>query len=82
MKLAKKLLELVQCEPYNVTSKDGEVAHTHEYSVDKKGNGQTTFTVGDAPDHIHDIKNWKVKKAGKDGHTHTIKQENMNDDLK
>ena len=40
----------------------GGLGHTHRYKVDQFGNGFTTLTAG-APDHIHEIKNWKVQES-------------------
>jgi len=54
------------------TSFNGAHRHAHTYNVDKKGNGQTTRTVGNSPDHVHQIENNEVKPAGDDKHTHTI----------
>ena len=45
--------------------------HSHKYSVDAEGNGETDTSKTDDP-HAHLIEKWKVKAAGGDNHNHIL----------
>lgn len=55
------------------TTIDGQYPHKHQYTIDKTGNGETTITSGDGPEHIHKIEIWDVKPTSEDGHGHSIR---------
>lgn len=49
----------------------GDNDHTHQASFDNEtGDGETTSTDGDGPDHKHSIKEFQVQAGGEDSHTH------------
>lgn len=77
MKLASKINELIQQDTQDSTSTDN--GHAHEYSVDREGNGTTTFTIA-GEEHQHLIKNYKV--MSKHSHIHEIPVEKIDDYLK
>lgn len=45
-----------------------EYPHRHTAEVESNGNGKTTATTDGAPDHVHEILQFKVVATG--GHTH------------
>lgn len=53
------------------TGSGGEVAHTHDYEIDKDGNGSTTST-SDGPGHTHDIIDSVIQPAGAGPHDHAL----------
>ncbi len=63
MSLREFLLE----EYKGVTSKD--MGHSHQYEVDKFGNGET---LPDNTKHAHKINEFMVQPGGNDGHGHMI----------
>lgn len=66
-----------------VTGKgSGDNSHTHEATFDNEtGNGETTSTEGDGPDHKHTIKEFEILSGGEDNHTHpTLKSKDKPED--
>jgi hypothetical protein len=61
---SKKILNAENSE----TSKDND--HSHLYEVNEDGNGKTTKTIGNVPEHIHKIEEYEVMEAN--GHIHDI----------
>ena len=70
---AKKVLNAEEQQ----TSKDA--GHTHLYEVNEEGNGKTTKTIGDAPEHIHTIEEYDVKEANGHGHDLPDKKPKVNE---
>ena len=46
--------------------------HRHGFKIDAKGNGQTTSTLDNQPDHVHQIRAGKVLEAGDPLHGHAF----------
>ena len=42
--------------------------HTHSYHLDKMGNGETSRDK----QHVHSVKNFNLRPAGKASHTHNL----------
>lgn len=53
-----------------MTTSDGSPAHTHDFTADIEGNGETTSTSAGKP-HVHAIVRWDVKEAN--DHVHKIR---------
>jgi hypothetical protein len=56
MKLTNKLNKIIEeSDPSCITKYTSEDnGHKHEYKIDAKGNGFTTFTIG-SDEHVHEI---------------------------
>lgn len=59
------------------TSKDA--GHTHLFEINVDGNGKTTKTIGDAPEHTHEIQEYEVMEANGHGHTLPEKKPKVNE---
>ena len=51
-----------------------EADHFHFYEMGKDGNGRTLKTIGEHPDHTHDIEESIIMTS--DSHSHTIEIKN------
>lgn len=65
-------LRQVLLNEYGVNTSKDLTEHTHKGDVNVDGDGDTTSTVGDAPDHVHKIFQWLVQPA--EGHIHNLKE--------
>lgn len=54
------------------TDTAGQEPHSHSYTIDEYGNGNTRDTIGQGVPHSHRIVRKQVQPSGADNHTHKL----------